>query len=701
MRFHPKTLLKRFLLVFSFGISALAVQAQDGKDLYAKVSPQVVYLRHEFYLAPELVAKSELWTRLERIIKIKLLSNWLPVMTGTGFFVDDSGHMITNRHVVRVDSVESLRRSSRYYLEEVINENTGLFSSAERDLMKKDLRALYDKNEYRISAMVGDNLLGVVKVLAVESIHGPDLALIEVPGYKSSPLVIARDDDILSSIVGRDVFSFGYPIGTTIDSFFKERVVTMNRGNISAFRISELLDIQHSAAISNGNSGGPLLDARGQVLGVNTGIYDSKIANSLYYAVSSLKIRKFLADNGYGNILLWNARLGSMDGMENAGMAINAAGEIECPGVVVVSVPQNTEVLLDGKKIGLGQQALTLENPLSTLELVSADLRKSFKLRLVASLKGPAMFSPSMEAKFAAVDFTSDPPGAAVIADNRLLGTTPLKAFLPGGTYNVGFELAGHAFPYEKIEIDGIQERAVHAAGKVSYPVTVLGVSPQKDAMFLFESGNKVYAQKYAAVLQLPPGAYELEVTGIDGLKDIKIPVEMGEGPMDLDLSKYMKMAALDIRGLTKDATVWVDGVKFSVSENTTLSLTVDTHTVSVWQEGLFPIVATRIAVVEAGDSFITWKHAAGFDRKQKIYTWTGITVGTVGLLVGSIAIFMGQNDFAVSQTNSYDDYKTLKENAISAQIWGFSLASGALIPAFLAIRSHKAFDAQMKEIQK
>ncbi len=89
-----------------------------------------------------------------------------------------------------------------------------------------------------------------------------DIAVVQIPGsnYPSAPL---GDSDRLA--VGQTAVAIGNPFGL-------ERTVTT--GVVSA--INRSIDaqfeplIQTDAAINPGNSGGPLLDARGQVIGINT-----------------------------------------------------------------------------------------------------------------------------------------------------------------------------------------------------------------------------------------------------------------------------------------------------------------------------------------------------------------------------------------------------------------------------------------------
>lgn len=137
---------------------------------------------------------------------------------GSGFVIDGEGHILTNYHVI-----ENARR-----LEVTTS----------------------DKKKYK------------AQIVGVDPTH--DLAVIQIPS-KSVPAAEIGDSKDL--VVGQKVYAIGNPFGLS---------GTMTRGIISSIRsvrgpkgfIDEA--IQTDAAINPGNSGGPLLNSRGQVIGINS-----------------------------------------------------------------------------------------------------------------------------------------------------------------------------------------------------------------------------------------------------------------------------------------------------------------------------------------------------------------------------------------------------------------------------------------------
>ena len=123
------------------------------------------------------------------------------------------------------------------------------------------------------------------------------------PGYKF--LKIAARDDIE---VGADVYAIGHPLGYTW---------TFTQGIVSGLRAIEMEDqrytaIQTQTPINMGNSGGPLLNAGMEVVGINTWVRDISTvekkeiggeqialvrpAQGLNFAVSARDVREFLSE---------------------------------------------------------------------------------------------------------------------------------------------------------------------------------------------------------------------------------------------------------------------------------------------------------------------------------------------------------------------------------------------------------------------
>jgi Trypsin-like peptidase domain/Ankyrin repeats (many copies) len=106
-----------------------------------------------------------------------------------------------------------------------------------------------------------------------------DLALVRVTGANTQPLVISARG---WPIVGDDIYVAGNPEGLE---------GTFSRGIVSGLRRSEGL-IQFDASISPGSSGGPVIDGRGQVIGV--AVASVRQGQNLNFAVPAQYLRVLL-----------------------------------------------------------------------------------------------------------------------------------------------------------------------------------------------------------------------------------------------------------------------------------------------------------------------------------------------------------------------------------------------------------------------
>lgn len=153
--------------------------------------------------------------------------------------------------------------------------------------------------------------IGIVPANGGEAVYGQiiavsndkDLALVRLTGaLRLPPLALAGGPPPESG----DVTSVGYPMnvdqaqGLEIADIFRPQPPVKSRGFISGVRPSRQFDsILHTAPIARGNSGGPLLDECGRVLGVNSFGAETDGADAeFFFAVSNRELRPFLEANG-------------------------------------------------------------------------------------------------------------------------------------------------------------------------------------------------------------------------------------------------------------------------------------------------------------------------------------------------------------------------------------------------------------------
>lgn len=148
------------------------------------------------------------------------------VGAGTGFIISEDGMIITNRHVVE-DSTASY---------------TVLFN----DGTKKD-----------------------AKILAKDTLL--DIAFLKVDGTGYKPLPLGSSADLkpgqTAIVIGNALGEFSNTVSTGVISGLNRSIQATDQQGGSAETLSNV--IQTDASINFGNSGGPLLDIKGNVIGVN------------------------------------------------------------------------------------------------------------------------------------------------------------------------------------------------------------------------------------------------------------------------------------------------------------------------------------------------------------------------------------------------------------------------------------------------
>ncbi|MCC6381264.1 MAG: trypsin-like peptidase domain-containing protein [Dehalococcoidia bacterium] len=150
---------------------------------------------------------------------------------GSGFIIDAAGYIVTNNHVV-----------------------TGTRG-----------RAITT-----VSVTLSDGSVVDGKVVGADS--RSDLALVKIDGGGYQALSLANLADVQ---IGQDVVAIGYALdlpGGEGPSYSVTRGIVSQKNRAITENSSILGAIQTDAAINHGNSGGPLIDLYGQVVGVNTSL---------------------------------------------------------------------------------------------------------------------------------------------------------------------------------------------------------------------------------------------------------------------------------------------------------------------------------------------------------------------------------------------------------------------------------------------
>ena len=189
-------------------------------------------------------------------------TNWFgqtssSAVSGSGFVVTADGYIVTNYHVIE---------------------------------------AAYQRN-YKVSVMFYDGTTYDATIVGVEETN--DIAVLKIDATGLTPVDVGDSESIH---VGEEVYAIGNPLG--------ELAFTMTTGHVSALDRSITTNesstainmFQFDAAVNSGNSGGPLYDSEGKVIGVVTAKYSSTGVEGLSFAIpvnDAIDIANDLITNGY------------------------------------------------------------------------------------------------------------------------------------------------------------------------------------------------------------------------------------------------------------------------------------------------------------------------------------------------------------------------------------------------------------------
>lgn len=212
---------------------AAAAAGEDLTDLYRTSSGQ-----------PSLTVKENVERCGDAVVEVRT-----PIGLGSGFIINPAGYVVTNEHVISGEYKISITQFRR--------------GPAELE------RVQFNK----------------VRIVAFDPRLDLALLKIEDAGNTVFPTVPIGDSDALTE--GQTVFAIGSPLG--LDRSVSQGIIAQKNRPLDG-----QLYIQTTAQVNPGNSGGPLFNLRGEVIGVN----DMKAmmigVEGLNFAVPSTVVKYFL-----------------------------------------------------------------------------------------------------------------------------------------------------------------------------------------------------------------------------------------------------------------------------------------------------------------------------------------------------------------------------------------------------------------------
>ena len=225
------------------------VQVVEGLGGKNGFNPAAIYDR----LSPGVVTITSLFSKSDNLADVLEGGG---AGQGSGFVIDDKGYIATNAHVITNGTGSKLTKAREVYVQ-----------FPDGNQVSADVVG-YDPNAD----------VGVIKV--------------NPKGLQLVPIALGHNASVR---VGEPVAAIGSPFGE--QGSLSVGVVSAKNRTIEALTDFSISDaIQTDAAVNRGNSGGPLLDAEGRVLGINSQIRSSGGGSvGVGFAVSVDSVRRSIA----------------------------------------------------------------------------------------------------------------------------------------------------------------------------------------------------------------------------------------------------------------------------------------------------------------------------------------------------------------------------------------------------------------------
>ncbi|MCI6652737.1 MAG: trypsin-like peptidase domain-containing protein [Ruminococcus sp.] len=301
-------------------------QKTKTKKIFGVLFAIVMLLSVMFTTVAQVSANSETVEEVnavkECVVKVRVVyfdgnaNSSKEIAYATGFFISNDT-LLTSAHLfndVTIDDAKYAWRSSK-----VSNEP-------------------FNKDNIKYQVVVPGNT--AIEASVIKTFDAFDVSVVKIKESYTSELAVLGDSAPYTSTA--EVFALGFPA-------VKERLqtvqynnqdnVTVSKGTVESVETKSLFGnttaelIAHSAKITSGNSGGPLVNSKGEVIGINA--YADRLTGQYYYAISINQVKEQLEKFQYD----YQSSSGSViDSDDNEGAEVEPT-EAESETTEVATVP--------------------------------------------------------------------------------------------------------------------------------------------------------------------------------------------------------------------------------------------------------------------------------------------------------------------------------------------------------------------------
>lgn len=265
------------------------------------------------------------------------------LITGTGFFVDSNGHILTNSHVVDKSSVlDDFILNALDYYGNVLTDQLAKMDPKTKEELRNQLIAQYGGDPLTAALYLSADIEAGIKKYIKEKATVNAVQTITILDEKSDGTIVKTEDDLLKLVdkgtpatlvdwkpdyatsnndvallkvdssttpfltlngtdkigAGQQIYIIGFPQNATLDDsdLFSR---TLTQGTISSLKnINGTQVYQTDAKISQGSSGSPMINDKGEVVGIITYLTSGSIGDSFGFAIPIDHALTLMKDNG-------------------------------------------------------------------------------------------------------------------------------------------------------------------------------------------------------------------------------------------------------------------------------------------------------------------------------------------------------------------------------------------------------------------
>lgn len=232
--------------------------------------------------------------------------------SGSGSFIDHDGYVLTNAHVVsdmKLSEQELADQSFEFYMipgfiQYISNNYDGYVvdQATSRQVLLENIAWVDASAEIRV-LFSGLNLLADIKSYGAPIGEGKDVAVIKVEGG-NFPTIAVGDSKAVQ--LQDNIWVFGFPGAADSDNLEQASILvpSITSGTVSA--IEKKSDqgspiIQIDAATTHGNSGGPVVNEKSEVIGILTfrgNLVNNQEVQGFNFVVPTLTIQEYIKQSG-------------------------------------------------------------------------------------------------------------------------------------------------------------------------------------------------------------------------------------------------------------------------------------------------------------------------------------------------------------------------------------------------------------------